>query len=712
MTNGVLPESVRLLPLSASPFSLQVVISGAQGDPFVSLSGEEDFARVYLAAVKGDRDSLLEFCALKLLRNAYPSPELHDASAQSNPAVAERFQLERERTRGLRRAARFFPRLLSPDTQEEKEAGWLPPLLFCRSEKRFFTPPCPRCAAPLQTCREDALLARARLPLYSSSLERFLFCASCAGEEGVSSFYAYQVPAEAPEDSVASATDLFRHLGEALAQKLLASFPCEECREAAGRAESSGRPFWEGRWAPLNFYDSPYLVTGLGLDLDRFCDLLGNRPEEPAAGEERVAAATGSARLRHPLLLEEPDEGGRFLFDAASSGLDAVEVLYLKLTAFRQIVRGVTEYYRLQGRPHLDLHPRHILFDLSRAGDGLPLFWGFQARIHGLSSAARAERLAGAADVVVPPRNPTVPYAPPEVLEFHLNPPRPAQLIFTELEDAGARGGEKSWRFHGRLSDPYGIYPTPRDHDWVLITLDNEALNLSGVVLPSRRDPRVKSDLQELHFISEPVAMEEAAVQRLRKTAGVRVPGARYKIYADFNAPSDLYSLGMILLRMLVGNDGQDPRALSGVLEKVHKRLALAGETTLGSIMTGAGATVLLERDPEILMALKKSNIFYQEMDRRLERPNAIPDLLWKRAILLALRLVTRVPGFSLCADPADYDPSHPTAKLEAVADEVGLLAAEIKALLLDRQSRNLEIQHILAELSHEKGISQRGSRG
>lgn len=706
--------SVRLLPLSPGPFSLHVVLSDRPGspDPFARLSGEEDFGRTYLAVVKGDFDSPVEFCALKIQRNTYPVG-IDGASPESNPALEQRWQSEAARIRDLAKAARYFPRLFRPDTGGEGE-DFLPPLLFCRSESRFFTPPCPRCAAPLSLCRDDAILSRAGLPLYTSSVERFLFCASCASTEEPPAFYAFQVPPET-EELVGSAGDLFRHLGEALAQKLLSSFPCEECREAAGRAEGSGKPFWEDRWTAFNFYDSPYLVTGLGVELDRFSDLLGGRTEESPPDEKTVPRAAGVTRLSHPLLLEgegAQSPGGRFLFDSGSAGLDALEVLYLKLVAFRQIALGVGEYHRRVGRPHLDLHPRHILFDVSRAGDGLPLFWGFQARIHGLAGAARTERLAGMADVVVPPRNPAVPYAPPEVLEFHLNPPRPAQFIVSELEDvSGGRAGAKGWRFHGRLSDPYGIYPTPREHDWIFITLDNEALGLPGVLLPSRRDPRAKTDLQELSFISEPIALEETSAQLLRKSAGARIPGARYKIYADFGAPSDLFSLGMIFLRMLLGNDGQDIRAIAETIERVNRQLASAGETTFESILTGAGAAALFERDPEILLTLRKANIFYQELDRRPERPNAIPDALWKRAVLLGLRLVTRIPGFSFCKDAADYDATHPTAKLDLVADEAGLIGAEVRSLLLHRQGLNLEIQQVLAELVTEKKASASSGR-
>ena len=76
-----------------------------------------------------------------------------------------------------------------------------------------------------------------------------------------------------------------------------------------------------------------------------------------------------------------------------------------------------------------------------------------------------------------------------------------------------------------------------------------------------------------MSFISEPVDVGEAVASRLRKAAGVRIPGIRYKVYADFGAPSDLYSLGMVLLRLLVGNDRQDAGGIASIVERISKRL-------------------------------------------------------------------------------------------------------------------------------------------
>ncbi|MDQ2980608.1 MAG: hypothetical protein M3R62_15475, partial [Acidobacteriota bacterium] len=678
-----------------------------------------EFARVLLGVIKGDAETVVDLCAVKLPRNVYRPGALHEASGWSNPMIEDRWAQEAARLAQLERSSRFVPRWIRPASASDPD-GRLAPLLLCRTGRRFFSPPCPRCGGALETCRDDARLGQAGLPLFSGSLERFLQCRACAEESPDAPFYAFEVSPELAGKGVLSAADLARDLGEALAgtgpeaDRLQAAFPCPDCVRAGEEFRASvasgarPRPFWEDRWAPLTFSGGPFLVTGLDpFDLDEFADLLGGRPPDTLwTGKPGAAALAAAAREQKPSALESGAGRPRWLFEGDSSGSDAVELFAVKLAAFRQVVQAALEYSRALGRPHLDLHPRHLLFDLARIGEGLPLFWNFQMRLHGISTAARVERLAGAADVVIPPRNPAVPYAPPEVLEFHLTPPRPAQLVLTEVEDE--KRPAAAVRLHGLLSDPYGIFPNPRVHDWILLTLDNEALGLRGFSIACRRDPRAAEGSRELAFISEPVAVGDDIAQRLKKAAGVRIPGVRYKVYADFGAPSDIYSLGMILLRLLVGNDRQDVRTIAQIVERVAKKISAAGEVTIGNVESPGGASALLDREPDILAALNKTNVFYQEIDRRPERANGIPDPLWKRAILLAMRLVTRVQGFSFCAHPADYDDVHPFAKIEAVLQETDLLGQQLRSLLFNRQGINLEIQQVLSEVLAEKSLGEK----
>jgi hypothetical protein len=719
-------DAVPLVPLSGGAFSVQLLLLGrgpgeAAAGPFFDLSDEDEHTRVFLAALKGDAGTVVDFCAVKLVKNAYPVSVALEASRETNATIEARFPAEAESIRALAGAARFAPRLIRPETEDGQPVG-LPPLVFCRSGLRLFTPPCPRCAGPLSACRDEAVLAAAKLPSWEESLERFLYCSTCSADDGGAPFYSLEGGDSPGETAVLSARDLYRELGEALAggeggEAVRQAFPCAECVEAGARfaqrvaSGARGAPFWEDRWWPLAFYGSPCVVTGYGdVGLEEFSDMLGGRPHLPVAGEKPAPAELETlARRRYPDLSE--DRAPRLLFDGSSAGLDAVEILGWKLAAFGQVVEAVLAYYRALGRPHLDVHPRHLTVDLARPGEGLPLFTTFQVRLHGLSSAARLETLPDAGQIVVPPRSPSVPYAPPEVLEFHLTPPRPAQVILSDVEEQPARAGERRFRLHGKLTDPYGVYPSPRDNDWILVFFDNEALGLPVSSTACRRDPRANADMQELVFISEPLELEPAGAARLKKAVGARIPGVRYKVYAAFSAPSDIFSLGLILLRLLVGNDRQDGRGIAASVDRVVKKLAAAGQGTLAGFLAGAGIAALLEKDPEILLAFRKANVFYQEIDRKDDRPNAIPDTLWKRAILLALRMATRVERFSLCENPSDFDEAHSTAKLEQIANEVDLLQRDVRGLLFNRQAMNVEIQQVLVDMLLETSGPQRPGR-
>ena len=56
------------------------------------------------------------------------------------------------------------------------------------------------------------------------------------------------------------------------------------------------------------------------------------------------------------------------------------------------MARSLITFGKATSRPHLDVHPRHLLVDLYDGGDGLPALWCFQTRLHGLS-AGRAVRV-------------------------------------------------------------------------------------------------------------------------------------------------------------------------------------------------------------------------------------------------------------------------------------------------------------------------------
>jgi hypothetical protein len=299
--------------------------------------------------------------------------------------------------------------------------------------------------------------------------------------------------------------------------------------------------------------------------------------------------------------------------------------------------------------------------------------------------------------VFVPPANPVVPYAPPEIVEYHLAGVRPAELVLADVTPAEGGG----FRVLAGLNDPYGLFPDPDDRDLVVVTVENDGIDLGFRTLPGRVSPAGDAAGRGRSFTSEPIELPEAARKRLQRTLGARIPGARYKVYPDFGPPSDIYSMGVLFLGLLVGNDGQDA---ASVMRSVARALPTRGTTLPPEKMTLAA---LAERAPELKAQLARANVFHAAVERVPGRPNAIPEPLWSRAISLALRLVSRVPGYSFAVDHADFDPTYPGLRLERVLQEAEALETELRSTLFAHQSINLEVQQVLAELAAEESAAR-----
>jgi hypothetical protein len=210
----------------------------------------------------------------------------------------------------------------------------------------------------------------------------------------------------------------------------------------------------------------------------------------------------------------------------------------------------------------------------------------------------------------------------------------------------------------------------------------------------------VRSD--EAVFASDLLDLEESGLRRLRLAIGTKLPGARYRIFPDFGTPTDLHALGVSLLRLLLRNDEQDLAAVLKAADRLGREVAASAPDARRDVSIPA----LLKRVPETAGAFSKTQVLWARDDRRPGRPNAVPDGIWERALLLALRLVTRVTGFSVAAGPADFDPLFREEKLERILPELVAILAELQALLFERQPIHVEIQQILAEIREDERSS------
>ncbi len=709
-------ETARILPTgdAPSPYGLHLVLGSVPGSDELGpvplpLSTEDGATRVYLAALRGAPDSVLELAAVKLLANAFPEGLAESAGRPTNETLAKRFEKERDRLRTLRETSRLFPRLIQPGGKDGPLAE-LPALLYCRADRTFVEPVCPTCRGGLSTCADEEFLAARKLPSHRDSLERILWCPECARSDANLALWSF-APVEGGGVPVGSPDELLKALSRGMVRDWeedgVASFGCSGCREEAlrmRRERGASVSEFTDRLVPFSFTPSPVVVTGLSpVRIDEWADFVGGRDEAslvPPGAPETLE--TLSARLRLAWLEETLPANGRLFFGHDGTGLDAVEALALKVTAFRQAVSAVLQFYRVAAQPHLDVKPAHLLVDTYGTGDALPALWTFQVRLHGVAASSRTS--AFGVDVVLPPYEPLFPYAAPEMLEFRLAGRRPGDVYVTDVVPEEG-DPERRVRLEGRLSDPNGLFPKPEDPDWIHVTFPDEALGIGLASVTLRKQPDKPATYEELAFLSEPLSLDDAAVKKLRRTFGVRIPGARYKVFPRFGAPSDVYALGVVLLRTLAVGEGTE---LVPMLQGLARVTSAAQRSSEGDPLDRVKRAVAEE--PALAGIFDRSSVFWKQIDRTPGRPNAIPPALWERAVVLALRLVLRIPGFSLCTAPGDFSPEDPTARIDETLREVERIEAELRTILFHRQGLHAEMQGILLEVLEEESLSP-GSR-
>jgi len=692
---------VRLLPLGPSPFAVHLLREegGEPGsDPFLRAGGRDAGIRAYLGMLASETGAVLDRVVIELPGDEPGEPSFPEEEPLSNMAIEAEWAAAHHDLLRLLAAPAQFPELIAPG-----EPGLLPPTIFCATSGRLFRIPCPRCLGPLRTCREDALLAVAGLPLYSATASRFLHCPGCSPkekEEKDGSRFWTGTEAEARGlERVGTLEDLQREYGTALerARKEKASLPledlpCATCPQpghcgaaspAAPVARKGTAPAAPAHgWTVFNLHDAPFLVTRLApVAFDDFLARLG-------AGSDPAGAV---------------EEGLGLLFAAEGSGIDAVEVLALKLAAFLQIVSAVRRHYLLLDRPHLDLQPEHLVVEPGPPAGFLPVLWSFRVKLLG-ASPARLATLGPGLVVPLPPRDPRTPFASPAIRAARLASPATAELMIERV--VAEKSGKDLWRIEGTLLDPHGFFPPPTLRDLVQLAWPRDLFGRTRVST-ARLDPRSAPESVEMALTTEPLKLDPALAQRLGRAGGFRVPGVRYKIYPALSAPEDIYALGVLLLRILLVNDGQALSALEPLIEAVPQG---TGQAVSGSRRTVEEAlSAMLAAEPE---RLAKANLFHREADRGAGRPNSIPEEIWTGVLLFALRLIGRGPGFGLTTERGGaygYHEANPVAHLDEVQAEAEDLLRRLHGILFNRQAVHVEVQTLIAELlSEEIGVERK----
>jgi len=447
---------------------------------------------------------------------------------------------------------------------------------------------------------------------------------------------------------------------------------------------------------PLFYYDTPFVpVAARPFTFAESAALIGGAAADDFGGAAEAGVAGDGGPLHHATLAGLLSEREQYLFAGDPTGLLALEVFHLKLAAFSGLVRGMRALHAGAGRPHLALSPERIVGQLAPAdGAPLPARWRLTLEVADFVTTAplvalERERLADE------PRVPSLPFPLPEAWLPEAMQRLPVTTLFMRMSpkavtksDSGA-GTIVTVRAEltgGGYSDGDG-----GRHDLVRLSVESAAVEGGRLLLAGRRLDTLPNGFV-FEGTSAPMPVSVAAA-----VEGLKAASAEVSVHAIPSVPVDVVSLGILLIRFLLANDQQDVAALD---RQVIERLAAAvgGD---GGPEGRPSADADRQYRARLGRALAAESIqggaeqvLYRAADRALA-PAATPPSLWQDALVLALRMATNRPGFSLRGRLDDWDPARLSAPLDELLDELAMLAERARGALIGSGGRNGLLQQM-----------------
>jgi hypothetical protein len=487
--------------------------------------------------------------------------------------------------------------------------------------------------------------------------------------------------------------------------------PCWRCEYRsscypAGRNVDDRLPAEELLY-PLAYYDFLWFpLEPLPLSFHESAAILGG-----ASRSDLATFQTGhdvDVPLRGEILHELNRSTNQFFFEGDTSGLYLLESLYLKLSAMADLARGTRDLLEKTGSSHLALSPDRLRGNLSIGPSILPTRWGLTLKIGDLLTTAaplalEADRVEGEQEVY------GLPYPCPETfLPEGMSRPQIENLwMRLAIEDLRVEqsGGEWNAVLQARLTAPDTYRRAEHgDHDLVRVVLVIGPVRGQRIVFSGRKaGPHSGGFL----FSGRTGSLPEAA--RLALESGDLPVSSSVEVTMAhvFAAPADTMSLGLLMLRLLLTNDRQDTTHLGARLAGTIAETA-AGRLTVSGFGESDQLHAAFRQEG---ISTEPTEVLYRQIDREAAKA-AIPSGLWEDVLLLALRMASNRPNWSICGSQDDYPSSDPVEPLRLVVQELEELLERTRGSLIGSAGRNASVQEVfndfLADLK-EAGTPEAG---
>ncbi|MFO1500028.1 MAG: hypothetical protein U1G07_16830 [Verrucomicrobiota bacterium] len=622
---------------ASNPLNICIFVrtdSDAAGNPFILLRALP-WARVYLGVLcdaAGRMHGWLELWVQTL--------ELRDFTFSGyeerlpNPVFDQRWRAEMN----LRRAGR--PGDVIAMGMEECPPA---PVVIRRAKSGGRSPFLPVEVAPWKVCQDDATLEKVDLPPYTTSSFRYLFR---TGDKGEVAFLA-----TAPDARVTAQVEPMSRLSTG--PDILAVF-----NPAGGFVAAT-------RFMPLEYED--------------FLQVLEGRAWQ-GTGLDSGRVHSGGIYGRLEEWSKDP-RGLPFLLHARGTGSERLsEIFYLKLALFRDALVETRAYVKSQQLPLLNLSPASFRVALADVGDQFPALWAAKGRLvkPGIAYPLRIKGTEQRYFVRLGRIDPS-PFFP-EGMGAHSFGIGSVRLRSVEPEQGGIV-------LDGTLLAEDYLRLDPHDLLWFRLPLAEEPLEFYAHTYKGPVGPR------ETRFRTVPMKLSEGLMAALKRLAGTPFPKSPYEIWPLLSSPCDLFSLGVMGVRMLLANSQSN---LPVILDEV---LSLATQLGAGS---GAANNELLselrtltERDTRIRDLVSPQSLVEGGITPEQARSQIHWDL-WIETVALLLRFFPQLGEHGFCKSFGDVS----AQALETVFDRPMLALEEVverlRSTLVPSLSANEEIVEVL----------------
>lgn len=425
------------------------------------------------------------------------------------------------------------------------------------------------------------------------------------------------------------------------------------------------------------------------LSWDTFCDLLDGVPWNAVEPRLPLFNSVDKSSGDSCLLREQLAGPGQYFFEA-NRAQQTHEIFWLKLSLFERLCRRVALVHRLTRRPLLTLDPAHILIALPEQGSShLPVRWGCALTVKNSDEAPHlpvddmpSEMASG---LHAFPQDVDLCYACPSVREWPLGREVAATMLIQSADPIPDEGGTSIRglvRVHV-IADGIEAH-TFSHHDVFRLILPLKIGKGTEVRIWAR-----KVDVPERGIVLSGVTegLSQEIWKAFKEASAQAMSEARAVVYRTFPMSSDLYGLGMLLLRALMGSDVRRWERITATIPALLEGLAPA--------VQGVDPSDFAVLHVRIRERLSECQDLFLQPD--------ITDDLWWDALVLALRALSTIPGFSYAVPLSGEARSSDHSAVDLLLEDVAHLARRARVELFEADERDRTIRtacdHMLADL-------------